>query len=62
MYDEVDGVVVSACEDTRTLSRLDSYLSNIRLPWEDKGAMVPVGSVNVWKRDDNSEWSVTACA
>ena len=61
VYDSVDGLVLTACEDTSIISRLDAYISNVRFPWEQQGALVPVGSLNIWKRDEHSEWSVTAC-
>lgn len=41
------------------LSRIDSYITNTRLPWEDKSVMVPVGALNIWLRDANSDWTCT---
>jgi hypothetical protein len=39
-YDEKDLTVFTACEDVHTLSRLDSQISNFRLPWEKPGAAI----------------------
>ncbi|XXQ35970.1 PX domain-containing protein [Plasmodiophora brassicae] len=59
-YDD-GGVVVTASSDTRVFSRVDSFVTNTSFPWEQQGAIVPVGSVNVWTRNASFEWAVTAC-
>lgn len=57
VYDHQNGILLTACEDAFVLSRIDSYITNVRLPWETKGATVPIGALNVWIRDDSNDWS-----
>eukprot|EP00474_Spongospora_subterranea_P000516 CRZ00974.1 hypothetical protein [Spongospora subterranea] len=57
-----DEFVFTGCEDLAIFHRLDSLLTNAKFPWEKQGAIVPVGSVNVWTRNAQEEWSVCACA
>jgi hypothetical protein len=57
-YDHQRGLLVSANEDSFVLSRIDSYISNTRMPWESAPPpLVSVGALNVWARDDNNGWS-----
>jgi len=57
VYSPADGLVITACEDADLISRLDSQLSNIPLPWEAKSkasSVVPLGSLNCWQLDTES--------
>ena len=57
VYDHPNGILFTCCEDSFVLSRLDSYIANVRMPWEEKGATVPIGALNVWLRDSANDWS-----
>eukprot|EP00455_Lapot_gusevi_P048895 TRINITY_DN6834_c0_g1_i1.p1 TRINITY_DN6834_c0_g1~~TRINITY_DN6834_c0_g1_i1.p1 ORF type:complete len:565 (-),score=150.14 TRINITY_DN6834_c0_g1_i1:301-1995(-) len=60
-YDHRNGILVTSSEDTFILSRLDSYITNTRLPWEDQPvSMIPVGGINVWVRDEHFDWNCAA--
>lgn len=59
-YDDANLVLFTACEDVHILSRIDRQLSNLRLPWEKSGGLVPVGSMACWAVDDQGDWK-TRC-
>jgi hypothetical protein len=55
-YDDVNGVIFTACGDPNAMSRLDSRLSNMKMPWDKKkgpAALVPLGSLSCWKEQQN---------
>jgi len=57
VYDPTRGLLITACEDSDIMSRLDSQLSNIQLPWEDSASasVVPLGSLNCWLYEASSD-------
>lgn len=60
VYDEKQLVVFTACEEAFALSRLDTKLSNLRMPWEKKSAItLPLGSFNCWRMDASHEWKLS---
>lgn len=51
--DPQDGLMIVVCGDMNLLTRMDAYVSNIKMPWEDEnqtseGKFMPVGSVEMW--------------
>ncbi len=57
VYAPEEGLVITACEDADLISRLDSQLSNMPLPWETRSKnapTVPLGSLNCWLLDSDS--------
>lgn len=59
VYDEKQLVMFTACEDAFALSRLDTKLTNIKMPWEKKSAItIPLGSFNCWRMDAAHEWKL----
>ena len=57
IYDHVNGILFTVCEDASIFSRVDTYISNVRMPWEEKTASLPIGALNVWLRDSVNDWS-----
>jgi len=48
-YDSKAMHCLTACSDTSQLSKLDSWLTNVKLPWEQEtNTIVPVGCVASW--------------
>ena len=58
VYDHRRGLLLTANEDSFLLSRIDSYISNTRMPWETAPPpLIAVGALNVWARDAANSWS-----
>lgn len=58
VYDDKSTVIFTACGDPSAVSRLDSKLSNMQMPWQKKGTgapttMVPIGSLSCWKESQS---------
>lgn len=49
IWDASLGLLILGSADFSFLSRLDSYLTNIRLPWEPAHVPIPMGRVSFWK-------------
>lgn len=60
-YDAAENLLISACEDPHIVSRVNSYITNTKMPWEGKSpSEVPIGVLNIWKRDQRGNWDVSA--
>lgn len=60
--DNENGLMFIVNSDMNVLTRVDAYMTNMKMPWEsEKGefAMVPVGCLECWIRDASSEYSRT---
>lgn len=62
VYSERDRLLATGCEEASALSRLDSRLSNARLPWEKEGSIVPVGSFTLYRLEPDLARLVPACS
>lgn len=60
-YDSFNGVLLSVCQDADMLSRTNTFLTNIKLPWEKSvGNELPLGVLNVWSQNESGAWDVSA--
>lgn len=49
IYDRDHRTIMSISQDVFMVSRIDSFLSNIQLPWQkESDSVVPVGTLNLW--------------
>ena len=56
LYLENEGIVFVALSDMKLASRLDSYMTNMNFPWEEKsGAHVTVGAIITYKVEVSKE-------
>jgi hypothetical protein len=54
-----EGILFTSISDMNVTSRVDSYLTNMKLPWEKElpqGAMITVGAVECYIQKDKSEF------
>eukprot|EP00921_Rhytidocystis_pertsovi_P015989 GHVQ01025287.1.p1 GENE.GHVQ01025287.1~~GHVQ01025287.1.p1 ORF type:complete len:996 (+),score=135.59 GHVQ01025287.1:514-3501(+) len=49
VYNQRQGILVTGSCDTSVTSRIDSYITNIRLPWEAETDPMPVSRITFWK-------------
>lgn len=49
IWDSKMGLLILGSSDFSFLSRLDSYLTNLRFPWEPAHVPIPMGRVSFWK-------------
>jgi hypothetical protein len=57
--DVVNGLLFIVNSDMNVLTRVDAYMTNMKMPWEsEKGepAMIPVGCVECWIRNAEGEY------
>lgn len=54
------GIALSVQEDSDAVSKVDSLLMNIRMPWEKESANVPIGCLTMWKRNSKGDWNSIA--
>ena len=50
-YLQEEGIMFAACSDMNIASRVDSYITNVNLPWEKSDNYVTVGAVFAFKLD-----------
>jgi len=49
VFDRDHRMIMSISQDVFVVSRIDSFLSNIQLPWQkESDSVVPVGTLNLW--------------
>lgn len=55
VYEPAKGLMLMSTSDMSVTSRVDSYLTNMKMPWEKdqpKGALVTVGTVECYIQQD----------
>lgn len=65
-YEPDQGLLFTLCGDMNVASRLDAYLTNMKMPWEKEQpqTLLSVGTLECWLQDKNSgldfnkAWSV----
>jgi WD40 repeat protein len=60
-YSDSELLMFTSAEDVNLLSKLDRKFSNMRLPWEKAGGLVPVGSFSCLTLNSAGEWK-TKCS
>jgi hypothetical protein len=50
-----ENVLIAACSDMSLISRIDSEITNVKLPWEEEtNSHISIGGVIVYKLDNNN--------
>jgi len=57
--DLVNGLLFTLHSDMNVLTRVDAYMTNMKMPWESEGgepALVNVGNLECWVRDEEGRY------